>query len=558
MKSHSLCFLFIMLLTSISPINKITAQTSKPKIITTSFDKNNNLASFVLDSLEVLDQLAGTPEPEHYTAFWIWGDGNYRRDTTKVFNNSSFTSITSPQFTYTYPRKGTFTAHAYLLDRYSNDDPPELIAAPSEPIFTETKSLTTPVQTPIIPITDKIAIDTNHNARAEHNTVYVVSYLTKNAATQKAYGPGKVHFFYNCKKLNANDFKATPSAFTALPFIAHVPDYSKPTSLQRQTINSATTNNPELSKFFSDRIIYNYQEDEIASKDDLFKEARIFPVLYNSEKLIHGDVYRFLAVITSQDGAPINVNKPGWSGFLDQAGLTHAGNGIYLLDNQPIEDFVIIDQPVVRAHDPNNLYLEAVSYCKESGNYCLSYRLEFCNEGQAAAVEPWIKIFDEGDDDFSCFNFKTKEGKTNKPEILESSIKYTKGEKAELKTKAAFLKNWHDATTKEACGTLYFDAFTSDLGTSKITTSDIGMNLNIKMAAHVKFFEEDTGEVAIDSTLAWDVKMKFQDNGGPTSTDCACGEEESNSDTYSSWWMSLLAIPTTLGLYFGFIKKDRK
>ncbi|MEL6866340.1 MAG: hypothetical protein AAFP19_18070 [Bacteroidota bacterium] len=359
-----------------------------------------NEANLRVDINEPLDALVNAPDPR-YTTFWIYGDGHYVKDLTPIFNNS----LTSPIQTHRYAASTNYDVNAYLLDRYSNHAPPPLFANPNN---VDINNLTVPptLQVPIIDMGRSIEIDTNHDARPNHKTVYVLSYLNGRGQKddedpsqgQGSSETGRILFFYNGIK-NGNAVDPSPASFS--PFKTHLPHYSDQARLSpsESTLAFDGVHGTQFQDDYADVISYQYIYGEVpkdqSNGQEVFPEGRIFHALDNDPNLVIGETFRFLAIITGQkDNLNELIGRPDWG---EVSPLAPNGK----IGAEFIEDYYILEQPVVAAHDPNRLYITDMCRCSD-GNYEIEYTLDFCNDGDGRAIEAIIRIIDETKN-FYCY-----------------------------------------------------------------------------------------------------------------------------------------------------------
>lgn len=338
-----------------------------------------------------------------YKAFWVFGDGNYKKHT----NDVEHMDVDSRKASYSYKQPARYEPVVYLTERYHNDKKPD--AARIQ--INVSGGSTTPADSPVLlnQLNKRAEIDYNHDLRKAFPTVFVLSHVNKKNVS-------RVLLFYNAL-YNSTNGATTPAELmsyekTEVPAYFQSPldetlqyELRKPTFYTR--FSSSFFN--RLGTKFGNCKEYSYDNVSISTAlTNGLKEIRLFPVMNVTDfppnqvptlparmvsvvlgrQPLSGDT---LATLRSQVLAllPNDVSLGLDDNLLAFNNVTpdDQGNPEYIVG--------VADQriPVVASHDPNNLFITKIDTLT-GGRYRVSFSIRICNAGENPESNPILFFHD--------------------------------------------------------------------------------------------------------------------------------------------------------------------
>ncbi len=334
-----------------------------------------------------------------YKAFWIFGDGNYKKYDDDIAHMDS----ASYNARYVYAKReqqATYVPVMYLTERYHNDKKPgsARIAIPINASSTMTTVADSPV---LLNATNKrAAIDFNHEMRNKYPTTFVLSHLNNDEVT-------RVLFYYN--GLN-KDGEYTPQHIMDYDK-AEVPAYFDPRVDGIDPYDLTSSADPYFGRFdgrFFSRLgqkfgsckEYSYDFDMNTDLTAGRNEIRLFPVMntiaFGEGKIPEQPAF-FASVVLGrkplQGDSLASVRALVESLFTANDSLNIGDNLQVTIgsDNDPSQEYIrgIATQSlaILASHDPNNLFVTKIDTLG-NGRFNVSFSMRICNEGQMDELSP--------------------------------------------------------------------------------------------------------------------------------------------------------------------------
>lgn len=336
-----------------------------------------------------------------YKAFWIFGDGNYR----KFANDVSHMDKASLKVNYRYGNTATYAPAVYLTERYHNDEKPEAARIAIEVTGGASSTLSDSPRR-LDPATKTTDIDYNDEFRKKYPTVFVLSHLKSDSITRS-------FFFYNSTR---REGIYTPTKI-ATHDTTEIPSYYKVAGrfeTNYDTLGGSFQNLygggllTEFRKSFKSCIQYNVAGTIDPTLTANLNELRMFPVL---------ETENFGAGQIPQDSAVVATVVLGTSPLTGQA-LTNMRNLLISLfspdvslnipsnlqvftnllqDGEQEAEYIrgvsFATLRVLASHDPNNLFVTKVDTIS-SDKYKVSFSQRICNQGEMPETNPLLKFND--------------------------------------------------------------------------------------------------------------------------------------------------------------------
>lgn len=334
-----------------------------------------------------------------YKAFWILGDGNYK----KFEDDIAHMDAASHTASYVYAKRqqqATYVPVMYLTERYHNDKKPgsARIAIP----INSSATLTTVADSPVLlnATSKRAAMDYNHEMRNKYPTTFVLSHLNNDEVT-------RVLFYYNSLD---NDGVRTPQHVMDYDK-TEVPAYFDPRVADRAPYDLSNSTDPYFAKFgsnFFSRLSqkfgtckeYSYDFDMNTDLTAGRNEIRLFPVM-NTVAFGEGKIPEqpaFFASVVLGRKPLVGDSLASVRAVVDA--LFAADNGVDIGNdlqvsiggnNQGGQEYIrgVATQSlaILASHDPNNLFVTKIDTL-ENGRFKVSFSMRICNEGQMPELSP--------------------------------------------------------------------------------------------------------------------------------------------------------------------------
>ena len=340
-----------------------------------------------------------------YKAFWIFGDGNYK----KFADDVAHMDAGSHQTAYTYAGKSTYQPAMYLTERYHNDKKPDAARVVID-LSGSTNPATPATDSPVLinAVNKRAAIDYNHDMRTEYPTVFVLSHL-------KDVNTSRVLFFYNALEENGliNPSDVMSYERTEVPSYFDRGVDAGPVYGGLNAAGAFQTKFPShvfslIGQQFGNCKEYSF--DNIAINPALtngLKEIRLFPVM-NTASFQAGRIPTvptvLLSVVLSKKplgGDTLNTLRSQLQALFGEGQQQpDIGDNLQVSvesnQNGSSEYIVGIAEQrlaVLASHDPNNLFVTKIDTLP-NGKYKVYFSLRICNQGEIPETKPTI-VFED-------------------------------------------------------------------------------------------------------------------------------------------------------------------
>jgi hypothetical protein len=337
-----------------------------------------------------------------YRAFWIFGDGNYKKFEDSGRGNYQSRDAESLNVTYSYGRSGTYEPVVYLTERYHNNKKPDAARA-------KIKFDLTPATPPSDPDQPVLLNNTTRKAAIDFNHVPCFGYHTAMAlAFRKDLGVNKVMFFYNglgqgsqIQPVKVMEYQETET-----------PSYYNG-GLNRQEFDTVGQNLSflnyapfirNLPSKFKSYVDYDISTQSTTVPTDR-QEMRLFPIMQTLEQVSGwtraDSVTAVMALLLGPDSLSNTADRQNardaLQGLFGDVNLQLSQNLSAIQDDGFTTHYVrgVVLQPMRLAlsHDPNNLFVTDI---RELGNgqYRAFFRLKIFNEGDGPETSPSLNFRD--------------------------------------------------------------------------------------------------------------------------------------------------------------------
>ena len=336
-----------------------------------------------------------------YKAFWIFGDGNYR----KFANDVSHMDKASLKVNYRYGNRATYAPAVYLTERYHNDEKPEAARIAIEVTGGASSTLSDSPRR-LDSATKTTDIDYNDEFRKKYPTVFVLSHLKSDSITRS-------FFFYNSTR---REGIYTPTKI-ATHDTTEIPSYYKVAGrfeTNYDTLGGSFQNLygggllTEFRKSFKSCIQYDVAGTIDPTLTANLNELRMFPVL-ETENFGAGQIPQDSAVVATvvlgrsplTGQALTNMRNLLISLFSPDVSLNIPSNlqvfTNLLQDGEQEAEYIrgvsFATLRVLASHDPNNLFVTKVDTIS-SDKYKVSFSQRICNQGEMPETNPLLKFND--------------------------------------------------------------------------------------------------------------------------------------------------------------------
>jgi len=336
-----------------------------------------------------------------YKAFWIFGDGNYR----KFANDVSYMDAASLKVNYRYGNNATYVPAVYLTERYHNDEKPEAARIAIEVTGGASGTL---VDSPrrLDPASKTTDIDYNDEFRKKYPTVFVLSHLKSENITRS-------FFFYNSTRREGIYIPTKIASHDT----TEIPSYYKVAG--RFETNYDTLGGPfrnlyaggvldEFRKSFLSCTQYNYAGTVDPTLTASLNELRMFPVL-NTINFGPGQIPQDSAVVATvvlgtsplTGEALINMRNLIISLFTPDTSLNIPSNLQVFINvgegQEVVPEYIrgvsFATLRVLASHDPNNLFVTKIDTIS-SDKYKVSFSQRICNQSEMTEISPVLEFHD--------------------------------------------------------------------------------------------------------------------------------------------------------------------
>ena len=336
-----------------------------------------------------------------YKAFWIFGDGNYR----KFANDVSHMDKASLKVNYRYGNRATYAPAVYLTERYHNDEKPEAARIAIEVTGGASSTLSDSPRR-LDSATKTTDIDYNDEFRKKYPTVFVLSHLKSDSITRS-------FFFYNSTR---REGIYTPTKI-ATHDTTEIPSYYKVAGrfeTNYDTLGGSFQNLygggllTEFRKSFKSCIQYDVAGTIDPTLTANLNELRMFPVL-ETENFGAGQIPQDSAVVATvvlgrsplTGQALTNMRNLLISLFSPDVSLnipsnlqvfTNVGEGQEVA-SEYVRGVSFATLRVLASHDPNSLFVTKIDTIS-SDKYKVSFSQRICNQSEMPEEDPIIKFED--------------------------------------------------------------------------------------------------------------------------------------------------------------------